>query len=157
MTLEKTRYLHKDSNNKLFQKANYRDFKTTSKIENQIIKFLNLNIKKYDVVIVNDFGHGLISQKIKKIIQRKSKFLALNVQTNSANSGYNYVSLLIKQIILRLMSQKLGFQHKTMHRKVKNYLKKYLKILSLNIVQLHTVKMGLGLAILKYSLCTCFL
>ena len=93
MTLEKTRYLHKDSNNKLFQKANYRDFKTTSKIENQIIKFLNLNIKKYDVVIVNDFGHGLISQKIKKIIQKKSKFLALNVQTNSANSGYNYVSL----------------------------------------------------------------
>ena len=27
------------------------------------------------------------------IIQNKSKFLTLNVQTNSANSGYNYVSL----------------------------------------------------------------
>lgn len=92
-TLEKTRYLHKDSNNKLFQKANYNDFQTTPAIEKKILSFLNSNIKKYDLVIVNDFGHGLISKKIKDVIQKKSKFLTLNVQTNSANSGYNYVSL----------------------------------------------------------------
>lgn len=92
-TLEKTRYLHKDSNNKLFQKANYNDFRTTSAIEKKILSFLNLNIKKYDLVIVNDFGHGFVSKNIKNIVQKKSKFLTLNVQTNSANSGYNYVSL----------------------------------------------------------------
>ena len=92
-TLEKTRYLHKDNNNKLFQKANYNNFQTTPAIEKKILSFLNSNIKKYDLVIVNDFGHGLISKKIKDVIQKKSKFLTLNVQTNSANSGYNYVSL----------------------------------------------------------------
>ncbi len=136
MTLEKTRYLHKDSNNKLFQKANYRDFKTTSKIENQIIKFLNLNIKKYDVVIVNDFGHGLISQKIKKIIQRKSKFLALNVQTNSANSGYNYVSLYNKANYItldepeaRLSTQDNASESKKLFKKIfKNTKFKYCSI-----------------------------
>ncbi|SDB60185.1 PfkB family carbohydrate kinase [Butyrivibrio sp. INlla16] len=49
-------------------------------------------IPKYDVVIIGDFGHGLIDQNARDIIQEKSKFLALNVQTNSANMGMNLIT-----------------------------------------------------------------
>ena len=35
------------------------------------------NIKKFDLVIVSDYGHGLISKKC-EIITKHSKFIALN-------------------------------------------------------------------------------
>lgn len=45
-----------------------------------------------DVVIVADFGHGLLSESVRDLLQEKSKFLALNCQTNSSNRGYNIIN-----------------------------------------------------------------
>ena len=41
--------------------------------------------------MVQDFGHGLINNKIADFISKKSKFLSLNVQTNSMNYGFNLI------------------------------------------------------------------
>ena len=46
-------------------------------------------IKKFDLVIVSDYGHGFISKKSANIICKNSKFLALNAQVNAANTGYH--------------------------------------------------------------------
>ena len=46
----------------------------------------------YDLVIVNDFGHGLIHGSSIETLTNSSRFMALNTQTNSANFGYNLVS-----------------------------------------------------------------
>ena len=43
-------------------------------------------------MIVQDFGHGLISKKIADLIVKKSNYLSLNVQTNSTNYGFNYIN-----------------------------------------------------------------
>ena len=51
-------------------------------------KLLNL-IKKSDLVIVSDYGHGFISKKSAEIICKNSKFLAINAQVNAANIGYH--------------------------------------------------------------------
>ncbi len=45
-----------------------------------------------DVVIVTDFGHGLMHEKIREYVQDHAKFLALNCQTNSNNYGFNVIS-----------------------------------------------------------------
>jgi rfaE bifunctional protein nucleotidyltransferase chain/domain len=45
-----------------------------------------------DVVIVTDFGHGLLSGDTIDLLQKKSKFLAINAQSNAGNHGYNLVS-----------------------------------------------------------------
>ena len=50
------------------------------------------NIANYDAVIVNDFGHGMIDDGLVDIVCRKSKFLAVNAQTNSANRGFNLIT-----------------------------------------------------------------
>jgi rfaE bifunctional protein nucleotidyltransferase chain/domain len=50
------------------------------------------NIANYDAVIVNDFGHGMIDECLVDIVCRKSRFLAVNAQTNSANRGYNLIT-----------------------------------------------------------------
>lgn len=44
-----------------------------------------------DVVIVLDFGHGLMDAEAQGIVGR-SKFLAINAQTNAGNHGFNLVT-----------------------------------------------------------------
>ncbi len=42
-----------------------------------------------DLVVVGDFGHGAMSQSVRKLVQDEARFLAVNCQTNSANYGFN--------------------------------------------------------------------
>ena len=58
----------------------------------EILNYLSEEIPKYDLVILSDFGHGFINENIRNLLQSKSKFLSINVQSNSANIGYNYIS-----------------------------------------------------------------
>jgi len=53
---------------------------------------LKKNIKKFDLVIVSDYGHGLITDKIRSYIMKKSKFLSVNAQLNAANIGFHTIS-----------------------------------------------------------------
>ena len=49
-------------------------------------------VSHVDVVIVNDFGHGMIGDNLIRTIAEHSPFLAINAQTNSANMGFNLIS-----------------------------------------------------------------
>ena len=88
-TIVKKRFLDNVSNNKVLgvYKINY-DYLTKSdeKIFNRKLKKL---ISSHDIVVVSDYGHGLISEKSSKFICKKSKYLALNAQINAANLGYH--------------------------------------------------------------------
>ena len=68
------------------------DSTTNIKNENIICKYLNDNIKKYDLIVVNDYGHGLITDKIVKNLNKKNNFLAVNAQINAGNFGYNLIT-----------------------------------------------------------------
>lgn len=69
---EKTRYEEKD----------YTEFK--EKLSN--------DLKKYDVVFVCDFGHGLLDKESIDIIQKNAKYMVLNCQSNSSNKGLNIIT-----------------------------------------------------------------
>ncbi len=45
-----------------------------------------------DVVFLCDFGHGLVDDRVKELIQEKAKYLVLNCQTNSTNYGLNIIT-----------------------------------------------------------------
>ena len=61
------------------------------KILHLVSDIINSCIKDYDLVIVMDFGHGLMQEDIRELVQKKSAFLALNCQTNSYNYGFNII------------------------------------------------------------------
>jgi rfaE bifunctional protein nucleotidyltransferase chain/domain len=46
-------------------------------------------LNSVDLVVVCDYGHGLFSSGLITCIKEEAPFLAANVQTNSANFGYN--------------------------------------------------------------------
>lgn len=49
-------------------------------------------IANYDIVIVVDYGHGLLTEKVVKLVEEKSKFLAVNTQLNAFNISYHTIT-----------------------------------------------------------------
>ncbi len=88
-TIVKKRYLDHVGNNKVIGVYKINDENLADKDENNFHQKLKYLLPKHDLVIVSDYGHGLISKASAKIIKNKSKYLALNAQINAANIGYH--------------------------------------------------------------------
>ena len=91
-TILKTRYIEKSEKSKLFEISKISDEFIDNDLEKLITEYLKETIPKYDMAIITDFGHGLITKNIQEIIKNKSKFTAVNAQTNSANFGFNLIT-----------------------------------------------------------------
>lgn len=87
-TIVKTRYVDIENNTKVFGVYEINSTVDVS-LENKMMKYLNKNIRKFDLVMVYDYDHGLISKKVANFICNKSKYLVLNYQLNSANWGFH--------------------------------------------------------------------
>ncbi len=91
-TIIKRRFIDELTKQKLFQISYIKDEDVDEKLESSVIDWLKGELPKYDVVIVNDFGHGFVTKRMIKTITALAKFLAVNVQANSANFGFNVVT-----------------------------------------------------------------
>jgi sugar/nucleoside kinase (ribokinase family) len=49
-------------------------------------------VPEYDLVIVVDFGHSMMTPEAIKVLTQKARFLAVNAQANAGNMGYNVIS-----------------------------------------------------------------
>ena len=58
----------------------------------RVLGKLEAEIKSADLVVLADFGHGLMQQAVRDFLQDSGVFLALNCQTNSNNHGFNIIS-----------------------------------------------------------------
>ena len=61
-------------------------------LEHIMITYLEKVLKNYDMVMIADFGHGLISPNIIQFLEKSGKYLSVNAQTNSNNYGFNYIT-----------------------------------------------------------------
>ncbi len=91
-TVTKTRFVHQYLNQKLFEVNYLNDAPIPSDLEQDIIDYLESCLADYDLVLLSDFGHGFITQGIYETLRSQSKILAVNTQTNAANSGYNLIN-----------------------------------------------------------------
>ena len=90
-TIVKKRYLEHITNNKVLGIYTLNDELLNKKDESIFEKMILKEIKEHDVVIVSDYGHGLITKKLAKLLCKNSKFLALNAQANASNIGYHSI------------------------------------------------------------------
>ena len=90
-TIIKKRFIDNstNTNNKVLGVYTINDEILNGRDEKLFNNMLKKTIPKYDLVIVSDYGHGLISKKSAKLICKLSKYLALNAQVNAANVGYH--------------------------------------------------------------------
>lgn len=88
-TILKKRFLDIVDNRKLIGVYNLNDDFLSKTEEKIFLNMLKKEIKKNDLIIVADFGHGLITKKIAKYINSISKFTSLNAQINASNAGFH--------------------------------------------------------------------
>ena len=91
-TTVKKRYIHNYSNQKLFEVNFINDRFIEGDLEGQVLDYFESMVSQYDLVLVSDFGHGFITEKIFSSIEKSAKILAINTQTNAANAGYNLIT-----------------------------------------------------------------
>jgi len=78
-----------DTSNRLFEISFLPTDGFSKEIKSKFTSEIEKRIKNYDIVVVADFGHGLIDKDLACLICENANYLALNVQTNSANFGFN--------------------------------------------------------------------
>lgn len=84
-TIIKKRFVESVNNRKLLGLYDLNDELIDKKNEKKIIDFLNINKKNYDLLVIADYGHGFISEKIASTIKKNYKNLFINSQINSFN------------------------------------------------------------------------
>jgi bifunctional ADP-heptose synthase (sugar kinase/adenylyltransferase) len=88
--IKKTRYVDADFGRKLFEVYSKPRLELSN--ERRIALMDKLAAAEADVVIVCDFGHGLIEAGEMYDLTRIGKFTAVNAQTNAGNYGFNPVT-----------------------------------------------------------------
>jgi rfaE bifunctional protein nucleotidyltransferase chain/domain len=91
-TPRKTRFIDPFKNQRMFEIVNIPEIEINNVKFLNKIKQSNKYIKNSDLIMITDFGHGLINEEIINYLSTKKKYTAINIQTNSENFGFNLFS-----------------------------------------------------------------
>ena len=91
-TIIKRRFLEEYISAKLFEVYVMRNDPMPAAVEEKLLRDLETLLPQYDVVIVADYGHGLMTDRVLQLVCEKSKFLSVNTQANAGNRGFNTIT-----------------------------------------------------------------
>lgn len=91
-TIVKRRYRESYFGSPLFAINFLSDSPLLPQEDDQLVKMLTEQIDAYDLVLVADYGHHMITTRAIEAVTEKAAFLAINTQANAANIGFHTVS-----------------------------------------------------------------
>jgi rfaE bifunctional protein nucleotidyltransferase chain/domain len=91
-TIVKKRFLESYPFQKLFEVYVMGEIQQAKTYSESLCERLSNIIDDYDVVVVADYGHGMVTPAAADLLCRKAKFLAINTQVNAGNTGFNTIS-----------------------------------------------------------------
>ena len=91
-TIRKVRYVDAHTQNRTFELYRLNDEPLDGADESALLKDLDSVIDGYDLVVVTDYGHGMITDKVVACLRERARFLAVNTQANAGNRGFNTIS-----------------------------------------------------------------
>jgi rfaE bifunctional protein kinase chain/domain/rfaE bifunctional protein nucleotidyltransferase chain/domain len=128
-TINKLRYLDDYKKTKIMGVYDLNDDLISKKEEKKFYTLIKKNIDKFDIILVADYGHGIITEKIRKLILKKGHKVFLNTQINSFNRGYHTVFKYKKVNTLVINENELRYELRDKHSEIS----KLAKILSKKI------------------------
>ena len=117
-TITKLRYLDDYKKNKIIGIYNLNDDLISQSEEKRFYNLLKKNIGKFDIIIVGDYGHGIMTKKIIKLISKNNHKVFLNTQLNSFNRGYHTVFKYKKIETLVINEGELRYELRNKHSDV---------------------------------------
>lgn len=91
-TITKRRYLEPNFLTKIFEIQYLDDAPMPAEREHALQQHLSDALEAHDFLVTADFGHGLMTERLREFVASCGKFLAVNTQSNSANLGFNPVT-----------------------------------------------------------------
>lgn len=128
-TIVKKRYINQYQNQKLFEVNYLNDTYINGRLESEIIKYLKSALAAYDLILISDFGHGFITNRIIETIQKSKVKFAVNTQTNAANAGYNMITKYYKPVYVCLDEPELRWAAQERFAGIESVAKKILEII----------------------------
>ena len=86
-TIVKRRFVDDIDSKKILGVYSINDNALSKSEESQFIESFDKLSKEHDLIIISDYGHGIITPKIANYISESNKFISLNAQVNAANIG----------------------------------------------------------------------
>ena len=123
-TIVKKRYVEKYLGQKLFEVYSMNDTPLADAAEAELCGLLETSLRQYDVVVVADYGHGLLGPRAIELLSSQAPLLCVNTQSNAGNHGFNmiskypradYVCLAQREIALETRNQQLSPQAMVRH------------------------------------------
>lgn len=91
-TIHKRRFVDNHTNARMFELYVLEDKPLEAEDEETLVQALAQVIGEYDLVVVADYGHGMLTAPSIDALCRKAPFLAVNTQANAGNRGFNTIS-----------------------------------------------------------------
>jgi bifunctional ADP-heptose synthase (sugar kinase/adenylyltransferase) len=123
-TILKTRFLERYLAQKLFEVYHMNDDALSDEDDAAFCEHLRAVVPGYDVVIVADYGHGMISPAAVDVLCATARWLAVNTQSNAGNHGFNmvskyaradYVCLAHREFMMELRNRRLSPEEMVLH------------------------------------------
>ena len=91
-TLSKRRFVDDHTGAKIFELYHMDETPLDEGSESELLEAVGSRLSNFDLVIVADYGHGMMTSALIDLVCSKAKFLAVNTQANAGNRGFNMVS-----------------------------------------------------------------
>ena len=130
-TITKTKIIDLDENEKVLGLYKFSDKEMTNFEYKKVYEMFVKNVKKADIIIITDYGHYLINEKIAKKISKLKKTLIVNTQINAANFGFHGISKYKGSECAVINELELRFETRNRKEKISNLLIKLAKKLNI--------------------------
>jgi len=141
-TILKTRYIDNYTKNKIVGVYDIKDDILNENEEKKLNDKLIDCIDDYDIVIVVDYGHGLITPRIVDTLEKHSKYLAVNTQLNSFNMGYHSISKYTKADYVCVHEGELRHDYRNRHDTLEHLTKQLANRIKSQVITITRGKAG---------------
>ncbi len=141
-TILKKRFIEEVDSTKMLGIYTINDKDLLKSEENLLLHNLNFFIKKSDLIILSDYGHGFFTDKLRKEIYKTRKFLAMNVQVNSFSVGYHTITKYKKADLVLMNEQELRHELRDKNSNRKDLIKKLQKLIKCKYIAITHGKTG---------------
>ncbi len=118
-TIVKRRFIDNYLTQKLFELHEINDSELDQEQETLLNELFREKIPRYDIVIVIDYGHGMLTKNLIKTICDNAQFLAVNTQSNAGNRGFNVISKYSRADFISLNRSELNLEERDRHCDIK--------------------------------------
>jgi rfaE bifunctional protein nucleotidyltransferase chain/domain len=131
-TIKKERFVDSRTSVRVFELYQMSDDALIDKQEKDFIKLIDESIQNKDVVIVADYGHGLLTDQVIKHVIKSNAFLAVNTQANAGNRGFNTINRYSRANLITLNGSEAQLETRRKHVKINSFAENLVKKMNSN-------------------------